>query len=208
MTDLLEITKAVETGNANASTSLVNAAVEEGQNVNEILNSLLAGMESVGERFSKNEIYIPQVLVAARALNRGLDIVKPIIQAAGTAGAQTRAVICTVEGDLHDIGKNLVKMMFIGAGFDVVDLGVDASAEKIVDTAVSEGCKIIALSALLTTTMSKMKDVVDLLVARGIRDQYKVMVGGAPITQAFCDEIGADAYTADAASAARVAKTL
>lgn len=207
MANLAEITKSVETGNANAAAALTTAAVEEGENINGVLSALLAGMESVGERFSKNEIYIPQVLISARALNRGLDIVKPLIEASGANKDQAKAIICTVEGDLHDIGKNLVKMMFIGSGFDVIDLGVDVPAATIVETAIAENVQIIALSALLTTTMGKMKDVIDMLADKGVRDSVKVMVGGAPITQAFADEIGADAYSADAATAARIAKT-
>lgn len=206
MANLAEITKSVETGNANAAAALTTAAVEEGENINGVLSALLAGMESVGERFSKNEIYIPQVLISARALNRGLDIVKPLIEASGANKDQAKAIICTVEGDLHDIGKNLVKMMFIGSGFDVIDLGVDVPAATIVETAIAENVQIIALSALLTTTMGKMKDVIDMLADKGVRDSVKVMVGGAPITQAFADEIGADAYSADAATAARIAK--
>ncbi len=177
----------------------------EGCPATEILDSgLLAGMSVIGEKFKNNEVFVPEVLIAARAMNMGLEVLKPSL-AENTGTAKGKAVLGTVKGDLHDIGKNLVKIMMEGRGIEVIDLGVDVSPEKFVDEAVANGAKIIACSALLTTTMTVMKDVVALAEERGLRDKIKIMVGGAPVTQNFCDSIGADCYTPDAASASEAA---
>ncbi|MBE6896977.1 MAG: cobalamin-binding protein [Ruminococcaceae bacterium] len=205
MSILVEIKENLIKGKAKIVAGLVQQAVDEGIEPKAILEEgLLAGMSVVGEKFQKNEVYVPEVLVAARAMNKGTEILKPLLAAAGVESIG-KVCIGTVRGDLHDIGKNLVKMMLEGKGFEVIDLGTDVTPENFVSTAKNEGCQIICCSALLTTTMSAMKEVVDLAVAEGIRDQVKIMVGGAPLTDAFCKQIGADAYTPDAATAADVA---
>ena len=205
MSILVEITENLIKGKAKIVTGLVQQAIDEGISAKEVLEEgLLAGMSVVGEKFQKNEIYVPEVLVAARAMNKGTEILKPLLAAAG-GEAIGKVCIGTVRGDLHEIGKNLVKMMLEGKGFEVIDLGTDVAPETFVATAKNEGCQIICCSALLTTTMSAMKEVVDVAIAEGIRDQVKIMVGGAPLTDAFCKQIGADAYTPDAATAADVA---
>ena len=162
---------------------------------------ILDGMAVIGEKFKNNEVFVPEVLIAARAMNQGIAILKPLLAAEGVK-ATGKVCIGTVQGDLHDIGKNLVKMMMEGKGLEVIDLGTDVSAETFVKTAIEQNCQIISCSALLTTTMSVMADVVKAAEEAGIRDKVKIMVGGAPVNQAFCDEIGADCYTVDAASAA------
>jgi 5-methyltetrahydrofolate--homocysteine methyltransferase len=161
---------------------------------------LIAGMNVVGDRFKKNEFYVPEVLIAARAMHAGMDIIKPLIASAGIE-AKGKVAIGTVKGDLHDIGKNLVAMMLEGGGYDVIDLEVDVAPEKFVAAVKDQGANIVALSALLTTTMPAMKDTIDALATAGIRGQAKVMIGGAPVTQNYADEIGADGYAPDAASA-------
>ena len=192
-------------GKAKIVTELVQQAIGEGIDAKTILEKgLLEGMNVVGEKFQKNEVYVPEVLVAARAMNKGTEILKPLLAAAGVE-AIGKVCIGTVKGDLHDIGKNLVKMMLEGKGFEVIDLGTDVAPETFVETAKNEGCQIICCSALLTTTMGAMKEVVDAAIAAGIRDKVKIMVGGAPLTDSFCKQIGADAYTPDAATAADVA---
>ncbi|MBO5299415.1 MAG: corrinoid protein [Clostridia bacterium] len=205
MSILVEIKENLIKGKAKIVTGLVQQAIDEGISAKEVLEEgFLAGMSVVGEKFQKNEIYVPEVLVAARAMNKGTEILKPLLAAAGVESIG-KVCIGTVRGDLHDIGKNLVKMMLEGKGFEVIDLGTDVAPETFVATAKNEGCQIICCSALLTTTMSAMKEVVDVAIAEGIRDQVKIMVGGAPLTDAFCKQIGADAYTPDAATAADVA---
>ena len=164
----------------------------------------MAGMDVIGQRFRDNQIFVPQVLMAARAMNQGAELLKPLMAQEG-AKAAGRICIGTVYGDLHDIGKNLVKMMLEGKGIEVYDLGVDVSAEAFIEGAKEHGASIICCSALLTTTMNEMKNVVDKAEEAGIRNKVKIMVGGAPISQAFCDSIGADYYTLDAATAADVA---
>ena len=164
-------------------------------------------MNIIGEKFKNNQVFVPEVLVAARAMNAGATILKPYLAEEGVS-AKGKVCIGTVQGDLHDIGKNLVKMMMEGKGLEVVDLGTDVSAEMFVKTAIEEECQLICLSALLTTTMGVMKDVVAALEAAGVRDKVKVMVGGAPVSDAFCHEIGADVYAVDAASAAEAAVAL
>ena len=205
MSVLTDISEALQNGKAEIVSQLVTQALEEGVSPEVILNEgLLAGMNEVGEKFRKNEVFVPEVLIAARAMNAGTALIKPHLAAEGVK-PKGKVCIGTVEGDLHDIGKNLVKMMLEGKGIEVIDLGTDVSAEKFVSTAIAEDCKIICCSALLTTTMNVMKDVVEKAKEMGVRDKVKIMVGGAPVTQSFCDSIGADAYSSDAASAANKA---
>lgn len=202
-----QINEMLQKGKAKDVKALVNQALEEGITAKEILNEgLIAGMMEVGEKFKENKVYVPEVLIAARAMNQGTAILKPYLTKEGVEPVG-KAVICTVKGDLHDIGKNLVKMMLEGVGIECVDLGVDADGEKVVNAVKESGAKVVCLSALLTTTMVNQKEIIEELKEAGLRDQVKVMVGGAPVTQKFADEIGADAYTADAASAAEVALT-
>lgn len=200
-----EISENLQKGKAKDVKELVQQAIDAGHPAKKILDEgLLSGMSVVGERFKNNEIFVPEVLVAARAMNMGAALLKPLLKEAGVK-ACGKACIGTVKGDLHDIGKNLVKMMMEGKGLEVIDLGTDVAPQTFVDTAASEGCQIICLSALLTTTMSGMEDVVKAAQAAGIRDKVKIMVGGAPLTDAFREKIGADAYAPDAASAADLA---
>ncbi len=208
MSILNDISENLQRGKAKAVKELVTQAIGEGVSPQDILNEgLISGMNIVGEKFKNNEVYIPEVLVAARAMNAGVTLLKPLLVEAGVQSIG-RACIGTVKGDLHDIGKNLVKMMLEGKGIDVIDLGTDVSPETFVDTAINENCQIICCSALLTTPMGVMKDVADACERRGIRDKVKIMVGGAPITEEFCRQIGADCYTSDAASAADAAAAM
>lgn len=207
MADMMAIAKAVEGGRRKVVDQLVREALAEGVKADVILNEgLVVGMTNLGEQFKNGEVYVPEVLVAARAMKAGTDILKPLLVAENVQSLGTVA-IGTVEGDLHDIGKNLVGMMLEGTGFSVVDLGVDVTPDKFVE-AVRGGAQIIGMSALLTTTMPTMGRVIEKLKAEGLRDQVKVMIGGAPITQEYADQIGADGYSTDAASAAELAKTL
>lgn len=208
MADLRSIADAVKNGRAKVVKQLVPEALAEGIPVSEILNNgLLVGMTELGELFKKNEVYVPEVLVAARAMKVGTDLLKPYMM---SADIQSRGVVAigTAKGDLHDIGKNLVRMMMEGSGFTVLDLGVDVAPEKFVEAVQTNGAQIVAISALLTTTMPAMRECIEALEKAGLRDKVKVMVGGAPVTQSFADEIGADAYTPDAASAAERAVEL
>lgn len=205
MSILNEISENLQKGKSKIVKALVQQALDEGCRPADILNEgLLHGMNIVGEQFKINEIYVPEVLVAARAMNMGTQVLKPYLLAQGI-GATGKVCIGTVQGDLHDIGKNLVKMMMEGKGLEVVDLGVDVPAEKFVETALAENCNIICCSALLTTTMPVMRDVVKAAETAGVRDRIKIMVGGAPVNEDYCREIGADCYTSDAASAADAA---
>ena len=200
MADFSELIKMVETGKVKAVKELVHVAIADGVEPKVILDEgLLPGMSNIGEKFKNNEVYVPEVLIAARAMNAGVTILKPLMASGEMADAGT-AVIGTVKGDLHDIGKNLVKMMLEGKGINVIDLGVDVSAEKFVDEAIANNAQIICCSALLTTTMNEMENVVQVATEKGIREKVFIMVGGAPITQEYCDKIGADCYTTDAAS--------
>lgn len=203
-----EISQTLQKGRAKLVGELVAKALENGEQPKDILEKgLLAGMGVIGEKFQKNEVFVPEVLIAARAMDAGVKVLKPSLVEAGVEPIG-RVCIGTVEGDLHDIGKNLVRMMLEGKGIEVIDLGVDVSAEKFVQTAIDENCSIICCSALLTTTMNVMKEVVDKAVEMGVRDKVKIMVGGAPITESFCKSIGADVYTPDAASAAAAAAAI
>lgn len=204
MSVLREINENLQKGRSKEVCSLTEAALAENINVREIMQSMLDGMAVVGEKFKKNEVFVPEVLTAARAMNKGLALLKPYLQEAGvkTAG---KACIGTVKGDLHDIGKNLVRLMLESKGIEVVDLGVDVAPETFVQTAIDEHCDLICCSALLTTTMGSMADVVRLAQEAGIRDRVKIMVGGAPVDAKFSESIGADCYTPDAASCADAA---
>ena len=199
-----KLAEALKRGRRKRVLELVEAALGEGHDAQTILDALVRGMQMLGDDFSAGRAFVPEMLVAARSMNAATDRLKPLLAAGGQKSAG-RVCLGTVRGDMHDIGKNLVKIMMEGAGLEVIDLGVDVSAETFVDTAVSEHCDIIACSALLTTTMDEMRRVVTLADERGIRGEVKVMIGGAPITQQYCDEIGADCYTPDAAQAARAA---
>lgn len=202
---LKEISERMQAGAAPKVRELITKALDEGVDAKEILSSLLEGMSIVGVKFKNNEVYVPEVLIAARAMNAGLEILKPILSETGVKPVG-KAIIGTVAGDLHDIGKNLVKMMLVGAGMEVVDLGVDVSPEKFVQAVKDQEPDVLCMSALLTTTMPSMKKTIEALKAEGIRDKVTVMIGGAPVTASYAKEITADIYTADAASAAEKAK--
>ncbi|MBP3523315.1 MAG: corrinoid protein [Clostridia bacterium] len=204
--DLLhEISLQLQAGKAKVVKSLVQQAIDEGIPAQEILEQgLLAGMNIIGIKFKNNEIFVPEVLIAARAMNMGVSLLKPLLAQSGSR-ASGRVVIGTVKGDLHDIGKNLVKMMMEGKGLEVIDLGTDVAPEAYVQAALDSQCQIVCCSALLTTTMPVMQDVVKAFEAAGIRDKVKIMIGGAPVTDTFCQQIGADAYTPDATTAAEKA---
>ena len=208
MSKLQEVSDIIAAGRAKFAAAKVQEALDEGCAPSDILNTMIETMGLVGDRFSRNEIFVPEMLVAAKAMKKGVEVLKPHL-ASGSIGSMGKMVMGTVAGDLHDIGKNLVIMMIESSGFEVIDLGVDVPHEKFVE-AVRENpdVKIVGLSALLTTTMPALRDAVTLLNQQDFRSNIKVMVGGAPITQAFADEIGADAYTPDAASAAAKAKEL
>lgn len=202
-----EMSALLQRGKAKDLAAMVTEELAAGTSPKDILTQgLIVGMGIVGEKFKNNEIFVPEVLIAARAMNAALAVLKPALAESGVEPVGT-AVICTVKGDLHDIGKNLVKMMIEGTGIRVVDLGVDCDADKVVQAVKDNNADIVCLSSLLTTTMMYQKDIIEALKAAGLRDKVKVMVGGAPVTQAFADEIGADAYTPDAASAAEKARS-
>lgn len=208
MVVLNEISANLQKGKWKVVQELVQKALDEDLHPEEILNhGLLSGMSVIGEKFKNNEVYVPEVLIAARAMNMGVQVLKPHLMEANVA-AVGRACIGTVRGDLHDIGKNLVRMMLEGKGLEVIDLGVDVPPEAFVQTAIEKDCQIICCSALLTTTMDAMAEVVKAVEAAGIRNKVKIMVGGAPVTEEFCKQIGADCYTPDAASAADAAVRL
>mgnify|MGYP000750294140 FL=1 len=195
-------------GKAKLVPAAVQETLDEGVEASKILDAMISAMDVVGENFKNGTIFVPEMLIAAKAMKKGVEVLKPHL-ASGAAGALGKVIIGTVAGDLHDIGKNLVAMMIESAGFEVIDLGVDVPVEKFL-AAYEEnpGTKIVACSALLTTTMPALQETVAALNAAPWRSQVKVMVGGAPITQEFADKIGADAYTPDAASAAKKAKEL
>lgn len=208
MSTLTEISEAMQKGRAKLIKTLVPQALEEGIPAQEILqDGLLAGMDVVGRKFKANEIFVPEVLVAARAMNVGAELLKPYLSEAGVE-LKGKVILGTVKGDLHDIGKNLVRMMLEGKGLTVIDLGVDVPPEKFIESAIENDCKIICCSALLTTTMPVMGEVVEKAVEAGVRDKVKIMIGGAPVTEAFCQSINADAYTPDATTCAEVAMQL
>lgn len=202
MADLKGIAEALIEGNADKVKELVKAAADEGVEAKKILDEgLISGMEVVGVRFKNCEIYVPEVLVSARAMHAGMDILGPLLIASGVKARGT-FVVGTVKGDLHDIGKNLVAMMLTGAGWKVIDLGVDVDADMFVQSALDENADVIGLSALLTTTMVNMKSVIEL--AKNKDCKAKIVIGGAPLTQNYANEIGADGYAPDAATAAEL----
>ena len=206
MVNLDDISKALQGGDAEKVSELVRQALQEDIVPKKILEEgLIQGMSIIGEKFKRNEVYVPEVLIAARAMHAGMDVLKPKLTETGVKNIG-KVVMGTVKGDLHDIGKNLVKMMLEGAGFEVIDLGVDVSEEKFVEAVKAHQPNIVGMSALLTTTMVNMPEVIKALEAAGLRDKVRVMVGGAPITQNYADQIGADGYSPDAASAADKAK--
>ncbi|MEI6131513.1 MAG: cobalamin-dependent protein [Bacillota bacterium] len=205
MSHLNEISENLQKGKAKVVVELVQAELDAGTSAKSILEQgLLAGMGIIGDKFRNNEVYVPDVLVAARAMNAGAALLKPYLAEAGVK-ASGKVVLGTVKGDLHDIGKNLVKMMMEGKGLEVIDLGVDVTADMFVTAAKENKAQIIACSALLTTTMEQMKNVVIEAKNSGLRDDVTIMIGGAPITETYCKSIGADIYTSDAASAADAA---
>ncbi|MDZ7272319.1 MAG: corrinoid protein [candidate division KSB1 bacterium] len=208
MTLLQELSESIIRGKLPDAERLTTQALAEGIPPAEILNKgLIAGMNVVGEKFKNNEFYVPEVLIAARAMKGAMAILRPKLVETGVKPIG-RCVLGTVKGDLHDIGKNLVGMMLEGAGFEVIDLGVDVSPDKFIATAQERQVQVIGLSALLTTTMVNMKGVISALEEKGARDRFKVIIGGAPVTQSYADEIGADGYAPDAASAVEVVKKL
>lgn len=189
-------------GVAKNVTHAVQIAIDEGYPAEEILQKgLLRGMDIVGRLFQEGDYYVPEVIVAARAMNAGVEILKPLLQKQGIA-SMGKVVLGAVKGDLHDIGKNLVKLMMESNGLEVIDLGTDVPAEQFVQVAINENCQIIAMSALLTTSMGAMKEVMKQLHLARVRERFKVMIGGAPVSARYCEQIGADAYTPDAAAAA------
>ena len=208
MSKMDEVFDLVVRGKSKLIAAAVQEALDEGNAAPDVLDNMIKAMGVVGEKFKNNEIFVPEMLVAARAMKKGVDVLKPHL-AGGSAGVAGKMIIGTVAGDLHDIGKNLVAMMIESAGFEVIDLGVDVPVEKFIE-AVRENpdVKVVGVSALLTTTMPAMKETVEALNKEDFSKDIKIMVGGAPITPEFAEEIGADAYTADAASAAQVAKSL
>lgn len=206
MSIIQEMSEFLQKGRAKNVKALVQQALDEDMDPKVILNDgLLSGMMIIGAKFKNNEVFVPEVLVAARAMNAGLTVLEPKLVEVGNEPVG-KAVIGTVQGDLHDIGKNLVVMMLKGAGFEIYDIGVDAEPAAFIEKAEEVGADVICMSALLTTTMPKMQDCIDELKERGLRDKYIVMVGGAPVNESFAQQIGADYYTADAATAAEVAK--
>lgn len=205
MSVINEISALVQKGDRRDVKASVETALAEGFTAKEILDGgLIAGMTAIGERFKKNEVYVPEVLISARAMNMGVNVLKPYLTQEGVEPVG-KAVICTVKGDLHDIGKNLVKMMLEGVGIECIDLGTDVSSEQVVEAVKESGAQIVALSSLLTTTMEYHKDVVDALKDAELHDSVKVMVGGAPVSEEFAKQVGADGYAPDAATAADLA---
>jgi len=201
------IKEAIIVGDAKKTEELVDKAIKENIEVGKILNEgLIAGMMVVGVKFKNNEYYVPEVLIAARAMHKGMNLIEPLIVQSGIKPV-AKVAIGTVKGDLHDIGKNLVVMMWKGAGFEVEDLGIDVPPEKFIE-AINNGAQVIGMSALLTTTMVSMKDAIEKIKEANVRDKSKIIIGGAPVTQEYADEIGADGYAPDAASGVDKVKEL
>ena len=208
MADLQQLNQAIIKGDANLAKSMAEEAIGEGIDAQEILNGyMIPAMDEVGRLFENNEYFVPELLISARAMKAALAIVKPALVESG-AEAVGKVAIGTVKGDLHDIGKNLVAAMLEGGGFEIIDLGVDAKPEEFVQAVKDKGANIIALSALLTTTMPSMRGTIEALEGAGLRDKAKVIIGGAPITQQYADEIGADGYSDNASGAVSVARAL
>jgi 5-methyltetrahydrofolate--homocysteine methyltransferase len=206
MPDMQELGEAIKTGNRDKATALTQEAIDEKVPAREILDTMVGAMDVVGQRFQNNEIFVPEMLIAARAMKEALALLEPILVEAGITPV-AKAVIGTVEGDLHDIGKNLVAMMWKGANFEVIDLGTNVAPQKFVEAAQESGAQLVGLSALLTTTMPAIKTTVEAIKGAGL-DVAKVVIGGAPVTQEYADEVGADGYAPDAASAVDVARSL
>ncbi len=206
MIHLKEIREAIITGRPDDAKDLAQKALQGGGEADKILNeTLIPALNEVGEKFGRNEIFFPEMLVSAMAMKEALSVLRPVLVDKGIK-AIGRVVLGTVQGDLHDIGKNLVGMLLEGAGFEVIDLGIDTSKELFIKATREKNPQLLALSALLTTTMPRMKEVIDILEREGLREQVKVIIGGAPVTQQYADEIGADGYAPDAASAASKAR--
>lgn len=206
MADLKALADAIIKGDQNTAVEITKTALDEGTPAESVLNDgLISGMDVIGDRFKKNEVYIPEVLIAARAMKMSMEILEPELAKAGVK-PRGKLMIGTVQGDLHDIGKNLVAMMLKGAGFEVIDVGVDVGPEKFVEQAKATGVDVVGMSALLTTTMPSMEKTVKALKDAGL--SAKIMIGGAPVTQGYADKIGADGYSPDAASAVDLAKSL
>ena len=206
MPDLQKLNEAIKIGNRDDAVALTQEAIDTETAPREILDAMVAAMDDVGGRFQRNEIFVPEMLIAARAMKESMALLEPQLVAAGIKPV-AKAVIGTVSGDLHDIGKNLVAMMWKGANFDVIDLGTNVSPDKFVDAAKEHNADLVGLSALLTTTMPAIKTTVEALKTAGL-DVTKVLIGGAPVTQEYADQIGADGYAPDAASAVEVARKL
>lgn len=204
-----KIKAAIVGGQHNEIEGLVQLALDDNNlAADQIVNqAMIPGMDVVGQKFSNNEIFVPEMLVAAVTMNKGLELLKPFLQQSGTE-SKGRIIMCTVKGDLHDIGKNLVVMMLEGAGFEVLDMGVDMNVDNLIAKVKEIKPDVLGLSALLTTTLPEMAKVIEALEANNIRDEVKVMVGGAPVDEAFCDKIGADGYGSDAAEAVQIARQL
>ena len=208
MAELSELSKAILEGDLNAAKKITQQLLDQGVAPGVIVNDgLIVGMNEVGRLFKANEYFVPEVLISARAMKGAMELVRPLL-AAGESSTMGKVVIGTVQGDLHDIGKNLVGMMLEGAGFEIIDLQTDVSPAKFVDAVKEHKPNIVAMSALLTTTMTAMKSTIEALKEAGVRDKVKVMVGGAPVTDRFAKEIGADGYAPEAASASELAKAL
>ena len=202
-----DIKNAVISGKHLEIEELVETAIRQKLDLDDLINkALIAAMDVVGDRFSKSEIFVPEMLVSAVTMKKGLDIIKPLLKQ-GQQQAKGKVILCTVRGDLHDIGKNLVAMMLEGAGFEVIDLGVDTTVEKVIDTVAEISPQVLGLSALLTTTMPEMQNVITVLKNKGMRENVKVMIGGAPVDAEFAKKIGADAYGKDAAEAVAIARS-
>jgi 5-methyltetrahydrofolate--homocysteine methyltransferase len=209
MADVLQkIASNLYDGDDGAVAELIEQALDQGTTPEEILaGGLIAGMDEVGKDFKAGELFVPEVLIAARAMHAGMDVLRPLLAESDVPSAG-KVVVGTVAGDLHDIGKNLVRMMLEGGGFEVIDVGVDVAPGRFVEIVKTEQPDLIGMSALLTTTMLAMKNTLDALVEAGLRDKTKVMIGGAPVTQSYANEIGADGYASDAASAVELARSL
>lgn len=208
MANLSDLYDAILKGNREQAVQVTQEAIDEGQDPQEIVSKyMIPAMDEVGKRFECNEYFVPELLIAARAMKSALELVKPLLVESGAESAG-RVAIGTVKGDLHDIGKNLVAAMLEGGGFDIIDLGVDVAPERFAQAVSEKGANIICLSALLTTTMPSMKSTIDALAEAGLRDKVKVMIGGAPVTKQYADEIGADGYSENAASAVTLAREL
>jgi len=206
MIDMTALSESVVTGDAENVEELTRKALDEGMNALEILNDgLVKGMDVIGEKFKNYEVYLPGLIVSARAMKAGLAILKPLLATAKNK-ASVKIAIGTVQGDTHDIGKNIVAAMLEGAGFDVIDLGYDVEPERFISAIVDDGAQVIGMSALVTTNMLSMKETIDAVVEAGVRDRAKIMIGGAPVTQEYANTIGADAYAEDAAVAVDVVR--